>query len=43
MGYRWPEEDLNMPRRPRKWLWRLTVAVLAILTFLVVLRWPAGL
>lgn len=43
MGYRWPEEDLHMPKRPRKWPWRIAVALMAVLVFAVVLRWPMGL
>jgi hypothetical protein len=44
MGYRWPEEDLNMPKRPRgRWVWRFFVAILAIALFMVILRWPMTL
>jgi hypothetical protein len=40
MPYHWPEDNLDMPKRRRRWPFRLFVILLVIIVFVVVWRWP---
>jgi hypothetical protein len=40
MAYRWPEEDLNMPKRRRRWPGLLLALVLMGIVFATIFYWP---